>query len=229
MNNTSLIYFIIAFVVLIAFIYTLSKTKRTKKSLTQDHEDNGLSNMKSANKITSKNTKKKSNILDQKSSPLLKEKNNLWATSISYDEDIISLSQEKYNNFELEEKDEINIKILLVDDSLVVRKYIGDLLRKKEYDVVIKNDGVEAIEYLNGNVDRPNLIISDIEMPNMNGFELIENIRNNSIYAHIPILVISAHAQNHLKLMEDENIQGFIKKPFEDDDLLNQINYLIRN
>ena len=95
---------------------------------------------------------------------------------------------------------------------------------------MLKNDGWEAISYLNAeSVQRPDLIISDIEMPNMDGFQLINAIRKEKRYVNVPILVISAHAENHLKLMEDEAIQGFITKPFQDNDLIVQVNYLLEN
>ena len=54
-------------------------------------------------------------------------------------------------------------------------------------------------------------------------------IRKEKRYTNVPILVISAHAENHLKLMEDEAIQGFITKPFQDNDLIVQVNYLLEN
>ena len=123
----------------------------------------------------------------------------------------------------------IKTQILLVDDSLVVRKYVGDLLKKNNYDVILKNDGWDAISYLNGTNQKPELIISDIEMPNMNGFELVQAIRKEKRYENTPILVISAHAESHLELMENEQIQGFIKKPFDDIDLISQLNYLLEN
>ena len=118
--------------------------------------------------------------------------------------------------------------VLLVDDSMVVRKYVGDLLKKANYEIVLKNDGWEAITYLNSSSQKPDLIISDIEMPNMNGFQLIDAIRKEKRYKNVPILVISAHAESHLILMEKESIQGFIKKPFEDSDLLNQVEFLLQ-
>jgi CheY-like chemotaxis protein/type II secretory pathway pseudopilin PulG len=124
---------------------------------------------------------------------------------------------------------EVKPQVLLVDDSMVVRKYVGDLLKKHGYDIVMKTDGWEAITYLNSTVQKPELIISDIEMPNMNGFQLIEAIRKERKFNNVPVLVISAHAESHLKLMESENIQGFIKKPFEDKDLLSQISYLLNH
>lgn len=161
-----------------------------------------------------------------------------WTESESYEEDLKSLDIDtilqnlKDNVSEAEIKEENNIikpTILLVDDSMVVRKFVGDLLKKNNYEVIVKNDGVEALNYLNTTKEKPELIISDIEMPNMDGIELIENIRKEKRLQNIPILVISAHAENHLVLMEKESIQGFMKKPFEEADLLNQTNYLINH
>lgn len=153
-----------------------------------------------------------------------------WVESLSYEE-IEEINNETKVNDTGEDMKNLIIKplILLVDDSLVVRKYVGDLLRKNNYDVVIKNDGWEAITFLNNESQVPEIIISDIEMPNMNGFQLIEAIRKEEKFNAVPILVISAHAESHIVLMESENIQGFIKKPFEDSDLLNQTQYLINN
>lgn len=164
------------------------------------------------------------------------KKPNAWKETSSYEEDVKAVNLDSIvkasENTEkvLEEKPVkfANPLILLVDDSMVVRKYVGDLLKKNKYDIVLKNDGWEAITYLNSNSQKPELIISDIEMPNMNGFQLIDAIRKEKKYKNVPILVISAHAESHLVLMESENIQGFIKKPFEDTDLLNQVQFLLK-
>lgn len=161
------------------------------------------------------------------------KKPTAWKETYSYEEDVkaVDLDTIIKNNEEkvIEEKHVkfSNPLILLVDDSMVVRKYVGDLLKKNQYDIILKNDGWEAITYLNSNSQKPELIISDIEMPNMNGFQLIDAIRKEKKYKNVPILVISAHAESHLVLMESENIQGFIKKPFEDNDLLSQVNFLL--
>lgn len=164
----------------------------------------------------------------------LERKPNAWKETSSYEDDLKSISLD--NPQDNQEKDVIQEKIvkfvnpliLLVDDSMVVRKYVGDLLKKNKYDIVLKDDGWEAITYLNSNSQKPELIISDIEMPNMNGFQLIDAIRKEKKFKNVPILVISAHAESHIVLMESENIQGFIKKPFEDSDLLTQIDFLLR-
>jgi CheY-like chemotaxis protein len=166
------------------------------------------------------------------------KKQNIWKETYSYEEDIKSINLnniiktvDNNSNKVLDEKLLKFTKplILLVDDSMVVRKYVEDLLNKNQYNVILKNDGLEAITYLNSNSIKPELIISDIEMPNMNGFQLIDAIRKEKKYRNIPILVLSAYAENHLILMESEKIQGFIKKPFENTDLLNQIQFLLKN
>lgn len=179
-------------------------------------------------------------IVDRKSKVVkndIEKKPNAWQETSSYDEDIKSINLDNLTIPKEDNKDKIleeklvkfaNPLILLVDDSMVVRKYVGDLLKKNNYDMILKNDGWEAITYLNSNSQKPELIISDIEMPNMNGFQLIDAIRKEKKYKNVPILVISAHAESHLVLMESENIQGFIKKPFEDTDLLNQVKFLLK-
>lgn len=165
-----------------------------------------------------------------------KEKIAKWVDTSSYEDDVkqeqrvLALPTIQENEEEMK-KIIIRSLILLVDDSLVVRKYVGDLLRKNNYDLVIKTDGWEAITYLNGNSQKPDLIITDIQMPNMDGFQLIEAIRKEKKFNSVPIIVISAHveAHDHLILMEEENIQGFIRKPFEDADLTVQTKYLLDN
>lgn len=181
-------------------------------------------------------------IKERVAKPILKsdseKKPTAWKETSSYEDDIKFVNLDSIiKPTEENDKEKVLIEkivkfanplILLVDDSMVVRKYVGDLLKKTQYDVVLKNDGWEAITYLNSTSQKPELIISDIEMPNMNGFQLIDAIRKEKKYKNVPILVISAHAESHIVLMESENIQGFIKKPFEDTDLLNQVDFLLK-
>lgn len=124
----------------------------------------------------------------------------------------------------------LNPLILVVDDAFVVRKKVGDLLQKNHYDISSKNDGWEAFAYLSDETNiLPNLIITDIEMPNMDGFQLIESIRKNNRLKHLPIIVISSHVEDHLAELDNDAVQGFISKPFVDDDLLGQISFILTN
>lgn len=126
------------------------------------------------------------------------------------------------------------LKILLVDDSLTVRTLLGKLLLKMEmYEVILKENGLEALEYLNSVEIAPDLVITDIQMPEMDGFELIDEIRKKVKFHNMPVVAISSvfEPEDHLELLELEKIQGFIKKqnPFDESDLAQQISYLINN
>lgn len=120
--------------------------------------------------------------------------------------------------------------ILLVDDSMTVLKFTGKLLTKNTYKVLTKMDGWEALTYLqNTSNPLPDLIISDIEMPNMDGIELVKKIRADKKFNHIPVIIISASAENHLNLMEQGLIQGFLHKPYKEKELLDQLEYVLLN
>lgn len=209
------------------------KEKLSKNKVNSSNLMNGKGVSKNGGGIIREKVNKSNNLNSEFKKPVA------WQETSSYDEDVKKVDLNKIiktdatdiiKNKVIEEKlvKFSNPLVLLVDDSMVVRKYVGDLLKKNNYDIVLKNDGWEAITYLNSNSQKPDLIISDIEMPNMNGFQLIDAIRKEKKYKNVPILVISAHAESHLILMENENIQGFIKKPFEDKDLLTQVSFLIK-
>lgn len=226
---------LIFFILIILIIVNKNKNKKSKNSITKDTtkvvESARYSSMQIKKKSDSSSSAKRRSILEQ--APIQsngsKQQVVRWTSSSSYSDDIKKLNQYEKNltSPDLVNSDSIKLNVLLVDDSLVVRKYIGDLLTSNDYMVVTKNDGKEGLDYLK-NVDiRPDLIISDIEMPVMDGFAFINEIRKDIKYEDVPILVISAHAESHLILMEEEKIQGFIKKPFANKDLLKQINYLI--
>lgn len=215
-----------------------------EKTISASELINNKGSVKSASKISSGIINKP--IVTKKNITQSKKAVN-WTESTSYEDDIknvdmdslllnnlnLSLEKETPNATIPDDSNEHKTFVLLVDDSMVVRKYVGDLLKKHNYELIIKNDGLEAYDYLKtllvGKSRKPELIISDIEMPKMDGIELIESIRKEKQYNNTPVLVISGHAEKHLKLMENENIQGFIKKPFNDNDLLTQINYLINH
>lgn len=121
--------------------------------------------------------------------------------------------------------------ILIVDDALVVRKKISDLLKGFGYCTITKNDGWEAYSFLSEIADNsrtpPDIIITDIEMPNMDGLQLIDAIKKNPYFSNIPIIVVSSHVELHMKLVSEGNINGFISKPFKDEDLVSQVEYLL--
>lgn len=112
--------------------------------------------------------------------------------------------------------------VMVVDDSLTVRKVTSRLLEREGYRVIIAKNGLEAVEMTGKR--KPDIILADLEMPKMNGFELIETIRKNPETAQIPIIVISSRtAEKHRKLAEQLGANAFIGKPYKEEELLDRI------
>jgi two-component system chemotaxis response regulator CheY len=113
-------------------------------------------------------------------------------------------------------------KILVVDDSPTIRKFISIALKIKGYEIISANDGMEALELLpNEKID---LIITDLNMPNIDGFNLIARIRSNESYANTPIIVMS-------NLSDSEDIEramqlganSYIIKPFDQNNIIKEV------
>lgn len=125
-------------------------------------------------------------------------------------------------------KDEPKATILVVDDSLTVRKVTSRLLEREGYKVLTAKQGLEAIEVIAE--IKPDIILADLEMPIMNGFELIQNIRSNSDTAHIPIIIITSRtAEKHRKMAAELGANEFLGKPYKEEDLLNHITRLMQH
>nr|MBA3755138.1 response regulator [Nitrosomonas sp.] len=118
--------------------------------------------------------------------------------------------------------------VMVVDDSLTVRKVTCRLLEREGCDVLIAKNGAEAIQILQETT--PDAMLIDLEMPKMDGFELIKKIRANPETAHIPIIIISSRtAEKHRKIANDLGVNIFLGKPYKEDELLNHLSGLIRS
>jgi chemosensory pili system protein ChpA (sensor histidine kinase/response regulator) len=112
--------------------------------------------------------------------------------------------------------------VMVVDDSLTVRKVMGRLLEREGYRVLTAKDGVDALEKLGTTV--PDVMLLDIEMPRMDGFELARNVRGNPATAGVPMIMISSRgAAKHRNRALEVGIHAFIGKPYEDSELLARI------
>ena len=117
--------------------------------------------------------------------------------------------------------------IMVVDDSLTVRKVTCRLLEREGCEVMIAKNGVEAVEILQDNI--PDVMLIDLEMPKMNGFELIKNVRANPETANIPIIIISSRiAEKHQKIASDLGVNIFLGKPYKEEELLTHLSELIK-
>jgi chemosensory pili system protein ChpA (sensor histidine kinase/response regulator) len=112
--------------------------------------------------------------------------------------------------------------VLVVDDSLTVRKVTSRLLAREGYQVVTAKDGVDALEQMTEVV--PDVILSDIEMPRMDGFELARNVRADDRLARIPIVMISSRtADKHRSHAAELGVNHFLGKPYQEEELLGLI------
>lgn len=111
---------------------------------------------------------------------------------------------------------------MVVDDSLTVRKVTCRLLEREGCDVLIAKNGVEAMDILKETI--PDVMLIDLEMPKMNGFELIRNIRSKARTAKIPVIIISSRtAEKHQKLAQELNVNVFLGKPYKEDTLIKHL------
>ncbi|MCK5278201.1 MAG: response regulator, partial [Cyclobacteriaceae bacterium] len=92
----------------------------------------------------------------------------------------------------------MNKKVLIVDDSESIREVMNYTLSNANYEVLVGIDGSDALRYLDGNPI--NLIITDLNMPNKNGIELIKEVRAKNEYKYTPILVLTTESQAGKKL-----------------------------
>jgi chemosensory pili system protein ChpA (sensor histidine kinase/response regulator) len=112
--------------------------------------------------------------------------------------------------------------VMVVDDSLTVRKFTGRLLERHGYAMMVARDGVEALEKLEEAL--PDVMLVDIEMPRMDGFELARRVRADARLAHIPIVVISSRtADKHREHATEIGVNAFLGKPYPEEELLELI------
>jgi chemosensory pili system protein ChpA (sensor histidine kinase/response regulator) len=117
-------------------------------------------------------------------------------------------------------------RILVVDDSLTMRKVLGRLLEREGFEVLVAKDGLDAMQLLQETT--PDAILTDIEMPRMDGFGLARNIRDDVRTANTPLIMISSRtADKHQNLAKDIGVDAFFGKPVQDDELINKVNELL--
>ncbi|MCB6182745.1 Hpt domain-containing protein [Leeia sp. TBRC 13508] len=116
--------------------------------------------------------------------------------------------------------------ILVVDDSLTVRKITSRFLERQGFAVMTAKDGVDALQQIEDH--QPDVMLVDIEMPRMDGFELTRNVRGNALTKDIPIIIISSRtAEKHRKVAEDLGVNRFLGKPYQEDELLAEIQHYL--
>nr|WP_315592542.1 Hpt domain-containing protein [uncultured Cupriavidus sp.] len=116
--------------------------------------------------------------------------------------------------------------VMVVDDSLTVRKASQRLLTRAGYQVVLARDGVDALRQLQEVM--PDAMLVDIEMPNMDGFDLTRNVRADNRTSHMPLVMITSRtAEKHRRYAAEIGVNVYLGKPFNEDELLRTLQQLI--
>lgn len=118
--------------------------------------------------------------------------------------------------------------VMVVDDSLTVRKASVRFLHKHGFESVTAKDGQEALDLLMR--IQPSVILMDIEMPKMDGFDCTKNIRENPKHAQTPIIMITSRtADKHRQRAQELGVNDYLGKPFKDDELLGLLQHYTQN
>jgi len=116
--------------------------------------------------------------------------------------------------------------IMVVDDSVTVRKVTSRVLEREGFLVVTAKDGVEATEMLDQ--AKPDLMLLDIEMPRMDGFEVARVVRSSKDFSRLPIIMISSRTgEKHQQRARDLGVNEFLGKPYQEDRLLDLLDELL--
>ncbi|OFZ67710.1 MAG: hypothetical protein A2V79_01900 [Betaproteobacteria bacterium RBG_16_56_24] len=113
-------------------------------------------------------------------------------------------------------------RILVVDDSLSVRKALMQLLQDAAFEVKGAGDGMEAIREIR--LFKPHLVCTDLEMPNMNGLELVQHLRLEESTRHLPVIMITSRSMDkHRDQAMRAGVDAYLTKPYTDADLLQHV------
>jgi len=117
---------------------------------------------------------------------------------------------------------------MVVDDSITMRKVSGNLLKRHGFEVITARDGIDAVAQLNDQV--PDIILLDVEMPRMDGFEFATLIRNTEEYKNLPIIMITSRTgDKHRDRAKNIGVNAYLGKPYQELELVGTMQDLLGN
>ena len=115
---------------------------------------------------------------------------------------------------------------MVIDDSITMRKVTSRFLERHNISVTVAKDGLEAVARLEEQL--PDLVILDIEMPRMDGFELAAHIRNQPHLQHIPIIMVTSRGgEKHRERAARLGVNDYLTKPYQEEEMLNSIRTIL--
>jgi chemosensory pili system protein ChpA (sensor histidine kinase/response regulator) len=118
--------------------------------------------------------------------------------------------------------------IMVVDDSITMRKVTTRVLERADMDVITAKDGLDAVEKLQDSI--PDLMLLDIEMPRMDGYELATYMRNDARLKNVPIIMVTSRTgEKHRQRALEIGVERYLGKPYQEADLLSQVQETLRS
>jgi chemosensory pili system protein ChpA (sensor histidine kinase/response regulator) len=125
----------------------------------------------------------------------------------------------------------VNVKeklsVMIVDDSPSVRYVNSTLVKNNNWEPVIAKDGLEALDILNSSNKLPDVILTDVEMPEMDGYELLASLKQHEGLKKIPVVMITSRTSDkHRRKAFESGVSDYITKPYDDSKLVGIIKKL---
>ncbi len=119
--------------------------------------------------------------------------------------------------------------VLIVDDSPSVRHLTSKVIKNANMNAIVAKDGLEALEILQNAAELPDVILTDVEMPQMDGYELLASLKKQEALCKIPVIMITSRAgEKHRNRAFDLGVSDYLTKPFEDSVLIERIKNLTK-
>jgi two-component system chemotaxis response regulator CheY len=120
------------------------------------------------------------------------------------------------------------MKILIVDDDATTRRLLGFYLKTRGYEVAYAENGLEGLEKLGA--ENPNLVISNINMPYMDGIEFVKTVRAGSEHSEVPILMVTTESDpEEQDRAQSAGVNGYLVKPVTAEAVMQHIRYILKN
>jgi chemosensory pili system protein ChpA (sensor histidine kinase/response regulator) len=122
-----------------------------------------------------------------------------------------------------------DLRVMIVDDSPSVRRVVTTLIKSVGWTPVAAKDGLDALEILHRSTELPDVVVLDIEMPRMDGYELLTTLKGQASYRRIPVVMVTSRSgEKHRRKALDLGASGYVVKPYQDEALLNTLRTLVR-
>jgi DNA-binding response OmpR family regulator len=115
-------------------------------------------------------------------------------------------------------------RVLVIDDDLPLRGMLAAALRQHGFQVLLAGDGAEGQRALN--IHHPNIVLLDLAMPDVNGWDFLQRLQETGHLGHVPIVVLSAHVRVEPQALLQMGVNAILPKPFNLDELIQLIEHL---